>query len=99
MTRYIIRRFIFGIIVVGIVSAMIFLATRIGPDPALMIASPGADEAELSAIRERFGLNEPLLIGAETGIIPDRLVEPQTKEPAEQDIKMNLLNQFNVTGN
>jgi ABC-type dipeptide/oligopeptide/nickel transport system permease component len=39
---------------------MIFLATRIGPDPALMIASPGADEAELRSIRDRFGLNEPL---------------------------------------
>jgi peptide/nickel transport system permease protein len=60
MKRYIIRRFIFGIIVVGIVSLMIFLATRIGPDPALMIASPGADEAELNSIRDRFGLNEPL---------------------------------------
>lgn len=60
MKRYIIRRFIFGIIVVGIVSLMIFLATRIGPDPAFMIASPGADEAELNSIRDRFGLNEPL---------------------------------------
>jgi len=39
---------------------MIFLATRIGPDPALMIASPGADEAEMNSIRDRFGLNEPL---------------------------------------
>jgi peptide/nickel transport system permease protein len=58
--RYIIRRFIFGIVVVWIVSVMIFGATRIGPDPALMIASPGADEAELNSIRDRFGLNEPL---------------------------------------
>jgi ABC-type dipeptide/oligopeptide/nickel transport system permease component len=58
--RYIVRRFIFGIVVVWIVSVMIFGATRIGPDPALMIASPGADEAELNAIRDRFGLNEPL---------------------------------------
>jgi peptide/nickel transport system permease protein len=60
MKRYIIRRFLFGIIVIWIVSVMIFAATRIGPDPALMIASPGADEAELNAIRDRFGLNEPL---------------------------------------
>ena len=62
MKRYIIRRFIFGIIVIWMVSVMIFLATRIGPDPALMIASPGADEAELNSIRDRFGLNEPLPI-------------------------------------
>lgn len=60
MKRYIIRRFLFGIVVIWIVSVMIFLATRIGPDPALMIASPGADEAELSAIRDRFGMNDPL---------------------------------------
>jgi peptide/nickel transport system permease protein len=58
--RYIIRRFFLGIVVVWIVSVLIFGATRIGPDPALMIASPGADEAELNAIRDRFGLNEPL---------------------------------------
>jgi peptide/nickel transport system permease protein len=60
MKRYIIRRFFFGIIVVWIVSILIFGATRIGPDPALMIAAPGADEAELKDIRDRFGLNEPL---------------------------------------
>jgi peptide/nickel transport system permease protein len=60
MKRYIIRRFFLGIVVVWIVSVLIFGATRIGPDPALMIAAPGADEAELSAIRDRFGLNEPL---------------------------------------
>ena len=60
MKRYIIRRFLWGIVVVWIVSVMIFGATRIGADPALMIAAPGADEAELSAIRDRFGLNEPL---------------------------------------
>jgi len=60
MKRYIIRRFFLGIIVVWIVSVLIFGATRIGPDPALMIAAPGADESELSAIRDRFGLNEPL---------------------------------------
>jgi len=41
---------------------MIFLAARIGPDPAFMIASPGADEGELNSIRDRFGLNEPLPI-------------------------------------
>ena len=60
MKRYIIRRFLLGIVVVWIVSVLIFGATRIGPDPALMIAAPGADEAELNDIRDRFGLNEPL---------------------------------------
>ena len=60
MKRYIVRRLLLGIVVVWIVSVLIFLATRIGPDPALMIASPGADEAELNSIRERFGLHRSL---------------------------------------
>lgn len=62
MKRYIVRRFLLGIVVVWIVSVLIFLATRIGPDPALMIAAPGADEEELHSIRQRFGLEKPLPI-------------------------------------
>lgn len=58
MTRYIIRRLIFGVVVVWIVSVIIFVVSRIGPDPALMIAPPGADEAEIKAIHERFGLDK-----------------------------------------
>lgn len=58
MKRYIIRRLFFGIFVVWMVSVIIFTVSRIGPDPALMIASPGADEAEMRAIHERFGLDK-----------------------------------------
>lgn len=60
MKRYIVRRLALGLVVVWLVSVIIFLATRVGPDPALMMAPPGADEAELRAIRERFGLDQPL---------------------------------------
>lgn len=49
-----------GVVVVWIVSVIIFLATRIGPDPVYMIASQGADEAQLQSIRKRFGLDQPL---------------------------------------
>ncbi|MBI5968230.1 MAG: ABC transporter permease, partial [Deltaproteobacteria bacterium] len=55
MTRYIVRRVLLGFVTVWIVSVIIFVVSRIGPDPALMIASPGADEAEIKAIHERFG--------------------------------------------
>jgi ABC-type dipeptide/oligopeptide/nickel transport system permease component len=58
--RYIIRRLLLGVVVVWIVSIIIFLFTRIGPDPVYMIASQGADEAELQSIRKRFGLDQPL---------------------------------------
>jgi len=49
-----------SIVVVWIVSVLIFFVTRIGPDPAYIIATPGADEAELQSIRQRFGLDKPL---------------------------------------
>ena len=62
MKRYIVRRLLLGIVVVWIVSVIIFTVSRIGPDPALMIAAPGADEAELKAIHERFGLDKPWVV-------------------------------------
>jgi len=40
-----------------------------------------------------------LLVSAETGIIPDRLIKTQTDEPAEQDIEMDLLYQLDVARN
>jgi ABC-type dipeptide/oligopeptide/nickel transport system permease component len=49
-----------GIVVIWLVSVFIFLTSRMGGDPALMIASPGADEAELQVIRQRFGLDKSL---------------------------------------
>jgi peptide/nickel transport system permease protein len=58
--KYIIRRLLLSIVVVWIVSVLIFLVTRIGPDPAYILASPGADEAELQLIRQRFALDKPL---------------------------------------
>lgn len=60
MKKYILRRLLLGILVIWIVSILIFLATRVSGDPALLIAPPGASEEELRAIRERFGLEKAL---------------------------------------
>jgi ABC-type dipeptide/oligopeptide/nickel transport system permease component len=60
MKRYILRRLILGAVVVWLVSIFIFTATRIGPDPVLMMASVGASEEDLNALRKRFGLDKPL---------------------------------------
>jgi len=60
MKKYIFRRLLLSVVVVWIVSVLIFLATRIGPDPVYMIAQPGADETELQSIRKRFSLDKPL---------------------------------------
>lgn len=60
MKRYIIRRLLWGIVVVWVVSILIFLATRASGDPTLMMADPGASEEELDVIRQRYGLDKPL---------------------------------------
>ncbi len=60
MKRYVIRRLLWGIVVVWVVSILIFLATRASGDPTLMMADPGASEEELDVIRQRYGLDEPL---------------------------------------
>ncbi len=60
MKIFIVKRLLLGIIVILLVSVFIFLATRVGPDPAIMIAHPNASEAELLEIRKRFGLDQAL---------------------------------------
>lgn len=60
MKRYIIRRMLWGIVVVWLVSVLIFLATRASGDPTIMMAAPGASEEELDFIRKRYGLDKPL---------------------------------------
>lgn len=60
MKRYIIRRMLWGIVVVWLVSVLVFLATRASGDPAIMMAAPGASEEELDFIRQRYGLDKPL---------------------------------------
>jgi ABC-type dipeptide/oligopeptide/nickel transport system permease component len=60
MKRYIVRRLLWGIVVIWLVSIIIFLATRIGSDPVLMMAGPSASEQELNQLRQRFSLDKPL---------------------------------------
>jgi len=60
MKRYIIRRLLWGVLVLLLVSLLIFTATRIGPDPVLMMTEGNVSEEDLNTLRERFGLNKPL---------------------------------------
>lgn len=60
MKRYIIRRMLWGIVVVWLVSVLVFLATRASGDPTIMMAAPGASEEELDFIRKKYGLDKPL---------------------------------------
>jgi len=62
MKRYIIRRLLLGVVSMWLVSVIIFSATRLGPDPVLMMVEPGASEEYLDTLRIRFALDRPLLI-------------------------------------
>jgi len=62
MKRYIIRRLLWGIVILWLVSVLIFSASRVGPDPVLMMTSPGASEEDLNALRKRFALDKPFHI-------------------------------------
>lgn len=61
MLRYFIRRSIQAIPVVLMSTVLVFALLQIAPgDPIKMLASPTATEGDISRIRERLGLDEPL---------------------------------------
>tara|TARA_B100000470_G_C19764540_1_gene379997 strand:+ start:263 stop:1228 length:966 start_codon:yes stop_codon:yes gene_type:complete len=70
MKEYLIRRLLFGLLTVFVVSALIFALLRIAPgDVALLIAEANSggegidvSEEDLEEIREKLGLNDPLHI-------------------------------------
>jgi len=62
MRRYILRRVVELLIVLFIVSIIAFLLIRLAPgDPAQVIAGEHATQKVLEEIRERYGLNKPLV--------------------------------------
>jgi peptide/nickel transport system permease protein len=63
MHKYIIRRILMLLVVIISVSFIIFTILDFAPgDPAVMILGADASEAEVEALRERLGLNDPLLV-------------------------------------
>src|SRR5256885_13148350 len=63
MTAYIIRRFGFSLFVLWGALTIVFAAIRLAPgDPAQLILGPDATVDQLSALRERLGLDRPLLV-------------------------------------
>ena len=63
MTGYIIKRILATIPVMGIVALFVFGLLHITPgDPAAIIAGDYASPADVEAIREKLGLNEPIHI-------------------------------------
>lgn len=63
MWRYILRRLIMLIPVLIGISIFVFLLIHLTPgDPALLMLGEGAPKAQLEALRESMGLNDPLYV-------------------------------------
>jgi peptide/nickel transport system permease protein len=60
MWQFIVRRILYSIVTLVILSLTIFGVVRMTGDPAVMMAEPGASDADLARIREQWGLNRPL---------------------------------------
>ena len=62
MGRYLIRRFLEGVLVVFLASIAIFLIIRLIPgDPAQQLAGEDATPEDVELVREQLGLNDPFL--------------------------------------
>ncbi len=61
MAEFLTRRLLVSALVLGLVSIMVFGALRLLPgDPARVMAGVEADDEGLQAVREKYGLNDPI---------------------------------------
>ncbi|MBI3968427.1 MAG: ABC transporter permease, partial [Chloroflexi bacterium] len=60
--RYIVGRLLQALLVVIGVSFIVFIVSRLSGDPAVLMAAPGTTERDLQALRERLGLDQPLVL-------------------------------------
>lgn len=63
MSRFLIHRVITSVITLFLASIVVFIGVRLLPgDPAQALAGESANPAMLEAIREQFGLNQPIIV-------------------------------------
>ena len=62
MKEFIVKRLGLALVSLFLLSLTIFLLIRISGDPAVLLAEPGASQADLDAIRTQFGLDRALWI-------------------------------------
>jgi peptide/nickel transport system permease protein len=62
MTSFIARRLAYSALSLLLLSLTIFLFVRLTGDPAVLFVEPGASQADLDAVREQFGLDQPLWV-------------------------------------
>ena len=59
MTQFMIRRTLYALITLCILSLTIFTVVRLTGDPVTLMAEPGAQEADLALVRKEWGLDRP----------------------------------------
>ena len=59
---YIVRRIGYSLLSLFLLSLTIFLFVRVTGDPAMLLVEPGASQADIDAMRERFGLDQPIWV-------------------------------------
>jgi ABC-type dipeptide/oligopeptide/nickel transport system permease component len=63
MRRYVITRLGQSVLTIYLTISAVFILIRLAPgDPAYALAGPLASAADLDAVRERMGLNQPLIV-------------------------------------
>ncbi|RAI04197.1 ABC transporter permease [Acuticoccus sediminis] len=60
MLRFLLRRLIVAVAVALTVSVITFVLSHVAVDPALAVAPDSATDADIAAIRERYGFDRPL---------------------------------------
>src|ERR1700739_1755914 len=60
MGQFVLRRALYAIVTLFILSLTIFLVVRLTGDPVALMAEPGAQEADLALVRAEWGLDRPL---------------------------------------
>ena len=61
MLEYFVQRLAISVVTLAVISVIVFTGVRMIPgDPARVMAGTEADEAGLTEIRAKYGLNDPL---------------------------------------
>ena len=62
MGRFIVRRIVYSLVTLFILSATIFLIVRLTGDPAVLMAEAGASNEDLDRVRHQWGLDRSWLV-------------------------------------
>src|SRR5512134_3869830 len=63
MTEFLVRRALISAVTLLLISVIVFTGVRLIPgDPARVLAGTDADAAGLEEIRDKYGLNDPVLL-------------------------------------